>query len=49
MSGAELKTFAAAESALNTQYNAQVKTEHAFNGIGILDKVTLQETLRSGM
>lgn len=41
MSGGELNAFAAAEAALNVQYNAQVKTEHAFNGIGILDKVTL--------
>lgn len=42
MSGTELSAFAVAESALNAQYKAQIKTEHAFNGIGILDKVTLQ-------
>lgn len=40
LSGADLDKFFAAEQAFNAQYNAEVKTEHAFNGIGILDKVS---------
>lgn len=38
-SGVDLQKFQTAEAAVNTLYGAEVKTEHAFNGIGILDKV----------
>lgn len=39
LSGADLQKFQNSEAAFNAQYGASVKTEHAFNGLGILDKV----------
>lgn len=40
LSGADLQKFQNSEAAFNTAYGASVKTEHAFNGLGVLDKVT---------
>lgn len=39
LSGAELSTMESAQESLNTQYQASVFTDFAFNGLGILDKV----------
>ncbi|CAN0017372.1 unnamed protein product, partial [Ectocarpus sp. 13 AM-2016] len=39
LSGADLQKFQNSEAAFNTAYGASVKTEHAFNGLGVLDKV----------
>eukprot|EP00904_Undaria_pinnatifida_P011670 jgi/Undpi1/7633/HiC_scaffold_23.g10106.m1 len=39
LTGVDLAKFAEEEAALNTEYGSRIKTEHAFNGIGILHKV----------
>lgn len=40
LSGDDLAKFQAAEAAFNEKYGAEVKTEHAFNGLGIIDKAS---------
>ncbi|CAM9516811.1 unnamed protein product, partial [Ectocarpus sp. 13 AM-2016] len=35
LSGADLQKFQNSEAAFNTAYGASVKTEHAFNGLGV--------------
>lgn len=39
LTGADLQKFQSSEASLNSQYGASIKTEHAFNGLGILDVV----------
>eukprot|EP00903_Cladosiphon_okamuranus_P009435 g8995.t1 len=38
-SGADLKKFAESEARFNAEYGAAIKTEHAVNFLGVLDKV----------
>lgn len=40
LSGEDLAKFQEAEKTFNAKYGAQVKTEHAFNGLGIIAKVS---------
>ena len=42
LSGDDLAKFQEAEKAFNKLHGAQVKTEHAFNGLGIIPKVRQQ-------
>eukprot|EP00903_Cladosiphon_okamuranus_P012911 g12054.t1 len=39
LTGADLQKYQTSEARFNSQYGASIKTEHAFNGLGILDVV----------
>lgn len=41
-SGADMHQLKAKQDVLNTQYSSSIKTEFAFNGAGILEKVNKQ-------
>lgn len=46
LSGADLQKYQNSEASFNSQYGASIKTEHAFNGLGILDVVRATEANR---
>lgn len=41
MSGSDLETHLSVTEALNAEFNAELVTEFPFNGLGILEKVTI--------